>query len=199
MAKLAAIVTALMASEATKPLGEELSKALGAHADIEVIELGTQFAVAATSAKQAAEQIATLSQQLKDAEPLKARITELEGTVQKYDGEKRGNIIAAAFAKAAKENGVQDNAVETALTLTDVSKLEVDLAKGEVKGLSKELFDGLKAKHVVLFTPPPAAAIPPAPANAGNANTGVTKYTAADAAAGRVQPEDILSGKAVIE
>lgn len=187
MAKLSAIIAALLLTDAGKPLGEELGKTFtGPLAEIDSAELVTRLTTAETQNTQFAAQVKTLGEGATAAEALKTRVTALEG-------EKRTALINASFAAEAVKHGINKDAVSTAMRLADVSKLEVDIDKGTVGGLTKEMFDGLKTANPILATQAPAA-IPPAPAGSGGAPN-VEKYTQADFAAGRVDAKDVLSGK----
>jgi hypothetical protein len=132
MAKLADAIAALAAAEATRGLAAELEAALGGHAALEAGELGRRLAGAAEAERKAAE---------------------LMAKVEAYEREKAERLIADAFAEACVGHGVRKDAVGTAFRLLDRSRIEVDGATGEVRGLDDALFGEMRRDHPALFEP----------------------------------------------
>jgi len=158
MAKLQEAIEALAKVDGTKPLAEALKTELGELAGMEAKDLAALPAKAAAAEKQIGELTASvkdLGAKAEGADALKAK-------VDAFEGEKRASIIEKAFAEKAKEAGINAGAIATAQRLVKLDALQVDLDKGTVSGLTKEVFDGLKASDPILFAAPAAAA--PAPA-----------------------------------
>jgi len=166
MAKLLEAIEALAKGEATKALAESLKKDLADLVNVEAAEIPAALEKAMAIGKAAEAQVVELTtaakalgDQVEGAKALQAKVTA-------YEGEKRETILSGAFGAWAKENGLPDVAVATARKLADLSKVEVDLATAKVTGLTKEIAEGLKKDHPVLFAAP-VAAVPPLPAGAG--------------------------------
>lgn len=145
--KLSELVTKLEAVEPAKALAGELRTALAAVLELETGEIVSRAEKAGGLEKQVAElsaNVKKLGDEVKGAEALKAQVAA-------FEGEKREGLLAQAFEAAAKEAGVNPKAVASARKLADLAQVKVDLAAGKVEGLGKELFEGLKKDHPVLF------------------------------------------------
>jgi hypothetical protein len=176
MAKLLEAIEALAKIDATRALAESLRADLGALTGVEAKDLATRLSGAEGQVAELTTQVRTLGPKAAGADALKA-------TVDKYEGEKRTGIIAKAFATAAAAAGIPAAAIPTAQKLANLASLQVDLDKGEVSGLTKDIFDGLRKEHPVLFTPADAGAPPPGAAPIpplGPAGTGGTTAPAMD-------------------
>jgi len=176
--KLATIIATLETIEATKALAAELKTAAGTLAAEELEALPARLTTAETQAGELRAAVVKLNG---DAAANVKTTDELRATVARYDGEKRSGLIATAFAAAAKTAGLPEAAIPTALKLVDQAAINVDLAKGQVTGITAETFAGLKTAHPILFTVAAAAAqtipaLPPAGPGAAAAATGVAGY-----------------------
>jgi len=118
----------------------------------------------------AEKQVGELAASVKDLDAKAKGAEALKAKVDAYEGAKRAAIIEKAFAEKAKEAGINAGAIATAQRLVKLDTLQVDLDKGTAAGLTKEVFEGLKASDPILFAPPtapapaPAATVQPIPA-----------------------------------
>jgi hypothetical protein len=137
VAKFVDAINALAVNEATKALAESLRVGLGVLVDLDVGELASRVAAGGDRAA-------------RDLQAALARVSE-------YEARDREAVLVEHFAAAAKTHGVRADAVATARALFDAKSVQVDLEKRTVTGLTKDVFESLKARHGVLFEVAPAA------------------------------------------
>jgi len=165
--KLTEAIEALGKAEATKALAETLKAELGPLAGEDAKELSTRFIASAERATKAEGQVKELTEAAKAVAGQGKEIEALKAKVSGFENEKRETILAREFSARAVEAGLSTAAVATARKLADLSEVQVDIEKGAVTGLTKEVFEGLKAAHPVLFAAPAAGQAPPLPAGSG--------------------------------
>lgn len=151
LSELVAKVEAL--GEPAKPVAEELKAHVAAIGEVDTKDLAGELVAKAdltVRAEKAEGQVAELSGQVKklgeDAKGAEA----LKAKVDAYEAEKREAAVSVAFSAAAKDAGVNPAAIKTARKLADLKDVKVG-DDGKVAGLGKELFEGLKAEHPLLF------------------------------------------------
>lgn len=152
LSELVAKIEAL--GDAAKPLVEEVKAHVAAIADVDTKDLAAELAAKADLSAQ----VAKLGEDIKGVEELRA-------TVAGYQAKEAEAAIGTAFEAAAKEHGLNPAAIKTARKLIAADAIKV--AEGKVTGLTKELFEGLKTEHPMLFakeTKEAAAAAPAVPA-----------------------------------
>lgn len=153
LSELVAKITAL--GDAAKPIAAEIAEHVAKIGDVDTKDLSTELAAKADLTAQ----VAKLGEDVKGVEQLRA-------TVAGYQAKEAEAAIGSAFEAAAKEHGVSAAAIKTARKLIASDAIKVD--GGKVVGLTKELFEGLKSEHPLLFAEAKkeeaAAAAPAVPA-----------------------------------
>ncbi|HEY3321718.1 MAG TPA: hypothetical protein VGP72_14705 [Planctomycetota bacterium] len=161
MAKISELIEAGLKVEATKPLAEALKAELGELAGVEAKDVVVRLTTAET-------RVGELTTAVKDLEPKAKGAEAAQAKLEEYKTKDRNTILAAAFEKAGKENGLNPKAIDTARRLAEerLKSVDVDLDKKTVTGLTKDIFDALKASDPVLFE---VGANPAMPAAGGKA------------------------------
>jgi hypothetical protein len=143
--KLSALLALLIAIPDHKAAAEAALAALKDVADLEPQDLVTRLTTAEAKAGDLGKQLEVYAQRDRDA------------------------VLDAEFAKACEKHGIAPTAVSTARALAKLDGVQIDVAKKSVTGLTKELFDSLKATHPILNAPPAAPEAKPASASAAAA------------------------------
>jgi len=150
--KLSELVSRIEAlGDAAKPIVGEIREHVSRIGDVDTKDLAGELAAKA----ELTAQVARLGEDVKGVEELRA-------TVAEYRAKETEAAIGAAFEVAATEHGVNPAAIKTARKLIAPDALRLD--GGRVVGLTKDLFDGLRAEHPLLFEQKAGAAAPTVPA-----------------------------------
>lgn len=183
--KISEVIAKLEADPNTKALGTELRGDLAAILDQDTKAIGaavTESAGLREKLTKAEGQVTELSASVKSLDEKAKGADDLKKKVEGFETEKRAGLVGAAFKKAAKEHGIPEEAHATAEKLVDLSALKVN-EKGEVAGLTKELFDGLTKAHPVLLNKTAA------PAGAAQTSPALPPAAPASASAGKEVPK----------